>query len=210
MASVDAFQGREKDYIIVTTVRSNENQGIGFLTNAKRLNVALTRAKFGLCIVGNPKVLAKHPLWYELVIGFQNQSCLVEGALHNLRKCMSQFPKPRKQRDQDTTSTGKEVGSVGQRNRDLFEFNDISSQISECSIYSQNLNSQLSFIPSSQFSSNLQSENGYAASQDLLELTGDAGLFRGDEFSSFSQFDRLESEAEYKSDMKSQGGFTYF
>ena len=59
VANVDAFQGREKDFIILSCVRSNEHQGIGFLNDARRLNVALTRAKFGVIIIGNAKVLSR-------------------------------------------------------------------------------------------------------------------------------------------------------
>ena len=59
IASVDAFQGREKDIIIISCVRSNEHQGIGFLSDPRRLNVALTRAKYAIIVVGNPRILCK-------------------------------------------------------------------------------------------------------------------------------------------------------
>jgi regulator of nonsense transcripts 1 len=59
VASVGPFQGRGKDFIILSSVRSNEHRGIGFLNDARRLNVALTRAKFGVIIIGNAKVLSR-------------------------------------------------------------------------------------------------------------------------------------------------------
>ncbi|XP_048651326.1 regulator of nonsense transcripts 1, partial [Marmota marmota marmota] len=96
IASVDAFQGREKDFIILSCVRANEHQGIGFLNDPRRLNVALTRARYGVIIVGNPKALSKQPLWNHLLNYYKEQKVLVEGPLNNLRESLMQFSKPRK------------------------------------------------------------------------------------------------------------------
>ncbi|XP_043192907.1 regulator of nonsense transcripts 1-like [Amphibalanus amphitrite] len=95
VASVDAFQGREKDVIIMSCVRSNEHQGIGFLNDPRRLNVALTRARFGIIIIGNPKVLSKQPLWNHLLTFYKEQKVLVEGTLNSFKESMIQFAKPR-------------------------------------------------------------------------------------------------------------------
>ncbi|KAI8911693.1 RNA helicase-domain-containing protein [Gorgonomyces haynaldii] len=193
VASVDAFQGREKDYIIVTTVRANDNLGIGFLTNAKRLNVALTRAKYGLIMVGNPKVLARNPLWYQLIQAFREKQCLVEGPLHNLKKSNMSFPKPRPRKEEKKPSAApKEQASF---------FHDPLSQITESSMYSQSLSSQLGIIPS-QFTQE-------ATSQDPLMLSANGGLTQESlpTQPTFSQFDRLEDD--YKSGIRSQG-FGYF
>ncbi|SCU94746.1 LADA_0G10880g1_1 [Lachancea dasiensis] len=91
VASVDAFQGREKDYIILSCVRANEQQAIGFLSDPRRLNVALTRSKYGLVILGNPRSLSRNSLWSHLLVYFREKGCLVEGALDNLQLCTVQL-----------------------------------------------------------------------------------------------------------------------
>lgn len=99
VASVDAFQGREKDYIILSCVRANEQQAIGFLSDPRRLNVALTRAKYGLIILGNPRSLSRNSLWNHLLIHFREKGCLVEGSLDNLQLCTVQLTRPRVNRN---------------------------------------------------------------------------------------------------------------
>ena len=96
VASVDAFQGREKDFILVSCVRSSETQGIGFLSDPRRLNVALTRARLGVILLGNPKVLSKNALWAALLIHFKENDCLVEGPLNNLQSSFMSISRPRR------------------------------------------------------------------------------------------------------------------
>jgi len=57
--SVDSFQGREKEAIVMSTVRASTNKGIGFTADWRRVNVAFTRARRGLVVVCNPTTLAR-------------------------------------------------------------------------------------------------------------------------------------------------------
>ncbi|KOM52789.1 hypothetical protein LR48_Vigan09g144800 [Vigna angularis] len=74
--SVDGFQGGEEDIIIISTVRSNGNGNIGFLDNRQRANVALTRARHCLWILGNEKTLSSSDsLWRNLVNDAKEREC---------------------------------------------------------------------------------------------------------------------------------------
>ncbi len=76
--TVDGFQGREKEIIIISTVRSNPDGNIGFLSDLRRLNVAITRAKRKLIIIGNKDTLKHNPTYARLIEFVENQNLLVK------------------------------------------------------------------------------------------------------------------------------------
>ncbi|CAF1514128.1 unnamed protein product [Adineta ricciae] len=81
--TVDGFQGREKEIILISLVRSNDENEIGFLTSEQRMNVLLTRAKRAMIVFGNRKTLMSNSVWKQWIESVPNinadqfiQNCL--------------------------------------------------------------------------------------------------------------------------------------
>ena len=68
--SIDGFQGREKEAIIISLVRCNTNNEIGFLSDTRRMNVALTRARRKLIVIGDSATISGHPFYGGLLEHF--------------------------------------------------------------------------------------------------------------------------------------------
>ena len=66
MNTVDGLQGKERDVILISLVRSNEEGQIGFLKDLRLMNVAMTRARMKLIILGNKHTMTKHPFYKKL------------------------------------------------------------------------------------------------------------------------------------------------
>ena len=70
--SVDGFQGREKEAVIVSLVRSNSENEIGFLEDIRRMNVAMTRARRKLIVIGDSATITIHPFYQRMVTYFES------------------------------------------------------------------------------------------------------------------------------------------
>ncbi|KAG9137019.1 hypothetical protein Leryth_013854 [Lithospermum erythrorhizon] len=95
--SVDGFQGGEEDVIIISTVRCNGNGSVGFLSNLQRANVALTRARHCLLILGSGATLTKSStIWKKIVIDAKSRGCFhCASSDENLHQAIKEsFTKP--------------------------------------------------------------------------------------------------------------------
>lgn len=76
--TVDGFQGQERDVIVISMVRDNDERQIGFLGDLRRMNVAITRARMKLIIIGNSETLSKHRFYNALFEHFKKNGIVVD------------------------------------------------------------------------------------------------------------------------------------
>ena len=67
MGTVDSFQGQERDIIAITLTRSNPQGEIGFLSDIRRMNMGMTRARRKLLLVGDSSTLCRHPFFWGML-----------------------------------------------------------------------------------------------------------------------------------------------
>lgn len=77
VGTVDGVQGTEADLIVLSTVRTGDERNIGFLNNPRRTNVAISRARFGLAVVCDPRALLGDPFWCACVTYGAGLGCMV-------------------------------------------------------------------------------------------------------------------------------------
>ena len=80
--TTDAFQGRESEIILFSCVRASLNQGIGFLSDIRRMNVGITRAKSSLWVLGNSSSLMRGEFWGQLIEDARSRDCYTSGDLN--------------------------------------------------------------------------------------------------------------------------------
>ena len=107
--TTDAFQGRESEIIIFSCVRASANQGIGFLSDIRRMNVGITRAKSSLWVLGNARSLVKGEFWGNLISDAKKRDRFTDGNVLDLlsRPLFTLQNLPSKVRDSTSISNGQ-------------------------------------------------------------------------------------------------------
>ncbi|XP_066501655.1 probable helicase senataxin isoform X2 [Hoplias malabaricus] len=97
--TVDGFQGREMDCIIVSCVRASSEMGsIGFVGNRQRMNVTITRAKFSLFILGHLRTLREHSDWGALINDAGSRGTIIKTQERDFHKAVTKVLKPDRSR----------------------------------------------------------------------------------------------------------------
>ena len=79
--TVDSFQGKQLDVVILSCVRASEGRaGVGFLADVRRMNVAITRAKAALWVLGSAQTLKRSPVWAALLADAEARGLVIPHA----------------------------------------------------------------------------------------------------------------------------------
>ena len=111
ISTVDGFQGKEKNHIIISCVRANDFGSIGFLSDTRRMNVALTRAKHGMFVVGNGETLSHNPHWGALLEYAEHCEGLVP--VQNAEVDLLQLLQERREQSERQTAATAATAEVG-------------------------------------------------------------------------------------------------
>jgi len=117
--TVDAFQGRESNIVIFSCVRAAGSKGIGFLSDVRRMNVALTRAKVFLFLITRCESVVVNSYWKELVTHAQGQGAVLKICLNKKKNSVQEFPDLKKLNRISATnkSTFRPVEEKGKKKR---------------------------------------------------------------------------------------------
>ena len=128
ISSVDSFQGQERDYIIINTVRNNKKNEIGFLKDVKRLNVSISRAKYGLIIIGgaeclyNAKIEGKYSIWRKYIDYIKSNDALVT---YNIDKNIFEKYELKKNENENNNNNINNIDdNIKDKGRNLNEINE--------------------------------------------------------------------------------------
>ena len=94
--TTDAFQGREREIIIFSCVRASPSGGVGFLSDIRRMNVGLTRAKSSLFILGNAQSLLRNEFWGKLVRDAKGRGIFTDGNIQAMLNKTTRIDDPAK------------------------------------------------------------------------------------------------------------------
>jgi regulator of nonsense transcripts 1 len=122
IANIDAFQGREKNYVVICMVRSNEDHRLGFSSDYRRINMAMTRARYGLVIIGSMQTLVEVPIWKSLLEYIGSLGAIVEGPISSLRRCVVDWEIENRPIGVDGEGAAKEI--------EFFNFSELSKILS--------------------------------------------------------------------------------
>ena len=118
--TVDAFQGRESNIVIFSCVRAAGSKGIGFLSDVRRMNVALTRAKYFLFVIARCESIVVNPYWADLVKNAKDANSVIRVPMKSPQQNFTELAKlkPVKPVSKSITAAAKALENFSKQNGD--------------------------------------------------------------------------------------------